>query len=258
MSTTGPAERLRFHELRRILRLRRAQLTFTLAAVRLLWCARQGQVKEIWVGDSHAALVPATTVGAPLRHVGDGHWSCHLGPRLMFSIARDGLPSSLVRISRLIARTRNAGAIRWIYTFGEIDTRCHLAPRLERPGAFDFVATYLDRIHDGARQTGADRVLVLVPFPASDRYPDQTGFPKVGTPAERIRACAIVREELHRAASTLPAGRPRVLLLDRTEDLVDDTGAASEWATSDGVHTNDNGRAVLREEINRLLATSGS
>lgn len=254
---TGTPQRLRFHDLRRVLRLRRAQLSFIVAAAQLLWCAWRGRLQEIWVGDSHAALVPSTTIGAPLRHVGEGRWSCHLGPRLMYSIARDGLPPSLVRISRLVARTRSARSALWIYCFGEIDIRCHLAPRLGRPGAVDFVDTYLDRIHDGARATGADRVMVLVPFPASDRFPDQTGFPKVGSLADRVHAGALVREELHKAAAALPEGPPRVLLLDRTEDFVDETGAAGEWASSDGCHTNDNGRALLREEINRLLATPG-
>ena len=39
----------------------------------------RGELKEIWVGDSHAALTPARELGAPLRHIEDGRWVCHLG-----------------------------------------------------------------------------------------------------------------------------------------------------------------------------------
>lgn len=250
--------RLRFHELRHFLRVTRARTQFTLSSIRLLWAAWRGQLKEIWVGDSHAALVPATTMGVPLRHVEDGRWTCHLGPRLQFSIARNGLPPNVLRIFRLVGRTRHAGSVLWIFSFGEIDVRCHLVPRLDEPGVFDFVPAYLERIREAATATGAHRALVLVPPPESDIAEEQIGFPVVGDLEERTRALHGLRDAMHKAVAASTGQRPEILLLDCIDEFSDERGMWQQRFTYDGLHTNDLGRAVVRREIGRVLAASGA
>lgn len=257
MSATDP-HRVRFHELRHFLRVTKARTAFTIYSVRLFWAAWRGQLKEIWVGDSHAALIPAKVLGAPLRHIENGRWVCHLGPRLQFSIARNGLPPAVLRIFRLVGRTKHAKDVLWVYSFGEIDVRCHLVPRMEEPGAFDFVPAYLERIRESARATGSDRALVFVPPPESDVAEEQIGFPVVGDLQERTRALHLLRDAMHKAAASMSGDGPEILLIDVIDQFSDENGVWRQELTYDGLHTNDAGRAIVREEIERLLAAAGA
>jgi hypothetical protein len=255
MSSTV-AHRVPFHRTRHILRVTKARTAFTIMSVKLFWAAWRGQLKEIWVGDSHAALTPARELGAPLRHIENGRWVCHLGPRLQFSISRSGLPPAVLRIFRLVGRTKHAKDVLWIYSFGEIDVRCHLVPRMDEPGTFDFVADYLDRIREAAIATGSDRALVYVPPPESDVAEEQTGFPVVGTLEERTRALHLMRDAMHKAADSMSADGPEILLVDCIDEFSDEHGVWQWRYTYDGLHTNDEGRAVVRAEIDRVLAAS--
>ncbi len=255
MSNKDP-HRLPLHRTRHVLRVTKAKTAFSLMSTRLFWAAWRGQLKEIWVGDSHAALIPATELGAPLRHIENGRWVCHLGPRLQFSIARGGLPPAVLRIFRLVGRTKHAKDVLWIYSFGEIDVRCHLVPRMDEPGTFDFCAPYLERIRESARATGSDRVLVFVPPPESDVAEEQTGFPVIGTLEERTRALHLMRDAMHKAADSMSDDGPEVLLVDCIDEFSDENGVWRWRYTYDGLHTNDDGRAVVRAEINKALAAA--
>jgi hypothetical protein len=254
--TAADPHRLPFHRSRHVLRVTKARTAFLIYSVRLFWAAWRGQLKEIWVGDSHAALIPATVLGAPLRHIENGRWVCHLGPRLQFSIARQGLPPAVLRIFGLVGRTKHAKDVLWVYSFGEIDVRCHLVPRMEEPGTYDFVPKYLERIRESARATGSDRVLVLVPPPESDVAEEQIGFPVVGTLQERTRALHLLRDAMHKAAASLSADGPEIILIDVIDEFSDANGVWRQELTYDGLHTNDAGRAIVRKEIDRLLAAA--
>ncbi|KAA1421468.1 hypothetical protein F0U44_04040 [Nocardioides humilatus] len=225
---------------------------------KFFWAAYRGQLKEIWVGDSHAALTPARELGKPLRHIEDGRWVCHLGPRLQFSIAARGLPPRILRVFRVVGRAKHAKDVLWVYSFGEIDVRCHLVPRMDEPGTYDFVPAYLERIREAARVTGSDRVLVYVPPPESDVAEEQTGFPVVGTLEERTRALHLMRDAMHKAADSMSDDGPRILLVDCIDEFSDEFGVWQWRYTYDGLHTNDEGRAVVRAEINRVLAADGA
>ncbi|PWN04917.1 hypothetical protein DJ010_04770 [Nocardioides silvaticus] len=246
--------RVPFHRTRHIIRVTIARTAFLVMSTRLLRAAFTGRLKEIWVGDSHAALTPARELGAPLRHIEDGRWVCHLGPRLQFSIARQGLPPAVLRIFRLVGRAKNAKNVLWIYSFGEIDVRCHLVPRMEQPGTYDFVPQYLERIREAARATGSERVLVYVPPPESDVAEEQTGFPVVGTLEERTRALHLMRDAMHKAAAAMSDDGPRIVLVDCIDEFSDENGIWQWRYTYDGLHTNDEGRAVVRAKINEVLA----
>ncbi|MBU2695730.1 hypothetical protein [Pimelobacter sp. 30-1] len=240
---------------RAFVRMRRARLRGWLALVRLLVAAARGQVDEIWVGDSHS--VTFNTEHSPLPGIlrtGERRWTWHLGPRVMFSIARDGFPPTLLRVARLIARVRGAREAEWYFSFGEIDIRCHLAPRLAQGGDVGFVATYADRVHDLLGRLGADHGTLVVPVPPClDSY-DHAAFPVAGTPEERLAAHRSVRSALVVAVGAAPA-HPQLRLLDLTDALAGPSGLMRDELTDDGCHTNAAGRDVVRRAVAALVQT---
>lgn len=245
----------RLRRLRRSVRRVRAQLVGWIGVARLLVRVFLGQVDEVWIGDSHAVHMNSPTMIAALRRLPDGRWVWHLGPRVMFSIAREGLPPAVLRVLRLVSRSRRARDIVWAFSFGEIDVRCHLVPRMGDPdAALSFVPIYLERLRRAATAAGAEHALVLVPPPESDVYPDQIGFPVVGSLAERIDASHALRDAMVRAAKELPEGGATVHLIDITEEFSDERGAMREDLTYDGLHANDDGRAVMRARVEEILA----
>jgi hypothetical protein len=240
--------------MRRSIRRFRARGQGLAGIARLLVHCQRGRVQEVWIGDSHAVHANTATMVTALRRLPDGRWVWHLGPRLMYSIARGGLPPALVRSLRMIRGTRGSSEIVWVFSFGEIDVRCHLVARMGDPeAALAFVPDYLRHLQLVATLAGARRALVLVPTPGSDSYPEQLGFPVVGTLGERIKANLAVRDALVHAAAELPATGARLHLIDCTEELSDESGAMSSDLTYDGVHTNEKGRAVIRRRVEELI-----
>jgi lysophospholipase L1-like esterase len=240
--------------LRRTIRRYRARTQGVLGVARLLLYAFLGRVDEVWIGDSHAVHMNSPTMITALRRLPDGRWVWHVGPRVMYSIAREGLPTAALRVLRLASRTRRARDIVWAFSFGEIDVRCHLVPRMADPdAALAFVPLYLERLRRAATAAGARHALVLIPPPESDVYPEQIGFPVVGSLAERIEASHALRDAMVRAAKDLPTDGASVHLIDITEEFSDERGAMREDLTYDGLHANDTGRAVIRARVEEIL-----
>jgi hypothetical protein len=236
--------------LRASVRRVRARVQGLLGVVRLLLHAYTGGLHEVWVGDSHAVHINTPDMVTALRRLPDGRWVWHLGPRIMFSIAREGFPPALLRVLRMISRSPGASEVVWAFSFGEIDVRCHLVPRMGDPAsALAFVPRYLDHVQRAATTAGARRALVLVPPPESDVYPEQIGFPIVGTLEERVDASHALRDAMLRAAKDLPPNGATLHLIDVTEEFSDARGAIIEDLTYDGLHTNDAGRAVIRKHV---------
>ena len=244
--------------LRRAVRRVRARTLGNLIVARLLMYAYLGRVDEVWVGDSHAVHMNSPTMVTALRRLPDGRWVMHVGPRVMYSISREGLPAAALRVLRLMSRTPRARDIVWGFSFGEIDVRCHLVPRMGDPeAALSFVPAYLRHLQDAARSAGARRALVLIPPPESDVYPDQIGFPVVGSLAERVDASHALRDAMVKAAADLPSSGASISLIDITDEFSDERGAMREDLTYDGLHANDDGRAVFRAAVEQILrATS--
>src|SRR5689334_17256976 len=129
--------------LRRIVRRYRARTLAWIGVSRLMAYARLGKIDEIWVGDSHAVHMNSPTMITALRRLPDGRWVLHTGPRVMYSIAQRGLPDAVIRVLQRISRTRRAKDIVWAFSFGEIDVRCHLVPRMGDPeAALAYVPAY--------------------------------------------------------------------------------------------------------------------
>ena len=244
--------------LRRAVRRVRARTLGNLIVARLLMYAYLGRVDEVWVGDSHAVHMNSPTMVTALRRLPDGRWVMHVGPRVMYSISREGLPAAALRVLRLMSRTPRARDIVWGFSFGEIDVRCHLVPRMGDPeAALSFVPAYLRHLQDAATSAGARRALVLIPPPESDVYPDQIGFPVVGSLAERVDASHALRDAMVKAAADLPSSGASISLIDITDEFSDERGAMREDLTYDGLHANDDGRAVFRAAVEQILrATS--
>lgn len=240
--------------LRAFVRLRRARLRGWIALFRMLLAALRGQVDEIWVGDSHS--VTFNTEHSPLPGIlrtGERRWTWHLGPRVMYSIARDDFPPTLLRTARLIARVPGARDATWFFSFGEIDIRCHLAPRLAGGGEVGCVATYVDRVRGLVGRLGTPVGTIVVPVPPClDSY-DHAAFPVAGSPDERLAAHRAVRSALTVAVGAGPA-RPALRLLDLTEALSGPDGLMRDELTDDGCHTNAAGRVVVRREVGGLVA----
>jgi lysophospholipase L1-like esterase len=243
--------------LRRAVRRVRARTLGNLIVARLLMYAYLGRVDEVWVGDSHAVHMNSPTMITALRRLPDGRWVMHVGPRVMYSISREGLPAAALRVLRLMSRTPRARDIVWGFSFGEIDVRCHLVPRMGDPeAALSFVPSYLRHLQDAATSAGARRALVLIPPPESDVYPDQIGFPVVGSLSERVDASHALRDAMVKAAADLPASGSSINLVDLTEEFSDERGAMREDLTYDGLHANDAGRAVFREAVEKVLRST--
>lgn len=246
--------RLRFHRLRHFLRVRKAKLFFLIMATKFLWAVRRGEVREVWAGDSNSQLIPDTKMGAPLRHVTDGVWACHLGPRLQYSIATKGLAPAFMKLLARVGRLKGARDIVWIYSFGEIDVRCKLVPKMDEPGAFDFTAQYLERMREVARVSGVDRIVILVPHPESDIALEQIGFPVVGSLEERVECMRRLHASMHASAERLAGGTPRVILMDNTAAMSDERGVWRREFTYDGLHTSNAGRTLVRNALAELVA----
>lgn len=240
--------------LRRAVRLSRARAQGLVGVTSLLVRAYLGRVEEVWIGDSHAVMVNSPTMVTALRRLPGGRWICHLGPRIMFSIASNGLPPAILRMFRLVRHSPRARDIVWVFSFGEIDVRCHLVARMGDPeAALAYVPSYLRHLQEAATLAGARRALVLVPPPQSDTYDEQLGFPIVGTIEERVAANLALRDAMLRAASELPSDGAALHLIDVTEDFSDERGAIIGDLTFDGLHTNEAGQAVVRRHVQEIL-----
>lgn len=231
---------------------------FLIGRIRLLRALRRGQVREMWIGDSHAALCNDERWPWPVLQEAHTHgqWIWHLGPRLMFSVARDGLPRSVTRLARAMARADGADRIPWLFAFGEIDIRCHLATRIDPTSdPLEFVATYVRTVHQVTSAAGARRAFVVVPPPPSDASELHEEFPVTGTLAERIAVHGRVAQVLREAAAAVSDAAVTVTVIDSTPALADGNGALRDELTFDGCHTNEAGRAAMRTYV--LAALGG-
>jgi hypothetical protein len=237
----------------------RAKAKGLIATFHFLFYAYSGRVKEVWIGDSNAVHMNLYDMITAARRMPDGRWVMHLGPRVMFSIAREGLPPAVSRLLRWSSHTPRAKDIVWGFSFGEIDVRCHLVPRMSDPeAALAFIPGYLEVIRQAGTSAGAGRTLVLVPPPQSATYPEQAGFPVNGSIEERTATNLLVRRAMFAAAAKLPSDGTNLLLVDVIDQLSDARGHMREEMTFDGLHTNANGRAVFRQAVDDLLAATAA
>lgn len=240
--------RLRIRALAR--RLRAYGIT-AYAVVHLLVGLRRKRPLELWVGDSNALCFNRELHAAPLSVGTEGQVLWHLGPRLMFTTATKGIPPKVHRAARLLRRLGGRNAVLF-YSAGEIDVRCHLVPRRDEPGFnLDFVGDYVRRICALGEELGAPAVVFVVPGPQSGNIPKLSMFPINGELPERVSMSERLRARLAAEVEAYD-GPLHALVLDATHVLSREDGAMDQSLSSDGVHTNPEGIALVRSLVHDL------
>lgn len=242
--------------MRHRLRVVRAHVLAWIGLARLARAIARGRVDQVWIGESNAAFFggdrfPALGVGSTIER----QWVWHLGPRLMYSIARDDFKPSMHRAARLLGRLSRARDVVWVFSLGEIDIRCHLAPRVMAGADLDFVGAYVERIRALLADLGAPYGVIMVPVPPATQQFVHDSFPVRGTNEERLATHGILRKRLIDEVSASSA-TPQLFVLDSTDALSDDQGWFRAELHTDGVHPNDAGRAVAQADLRRVLATA--
>lgn len=218
----------------------------------LLSSLRAGGVSEIWIGDSHAMCFNEERTSAALTRASEGQLVWHLGPRLMFSLSREGFPRRVRLAARLMNRISRSDSFIPVFVAGEIDVRCHLVPRSKAEG-FDlsFVEEFVRQGCQLATLMGSHTVVFAVPPPPSVTCPVIPEFPTRGSIEERCEMFMDLREALITAVGTA-AAEMRVVLLDATDDLMDESSGLRQELTDDGCHTNALGIQAVRRRFHGL------
>jgi hypothetical protein len=248
--------------MRHQLRVLKARTLAWIGYVGLVIAIARGRVDEVWVGDSNAVFFGANKF--PRLGIGSTEprrWVWHLGPRLMFTVARDGYPPMMHRMLRLLRHVRANRKVLWIFSAGEIDLRCHLVPRLKEGADIDYVKPYIKRVQDLVHAFDASYVAVSVPVPASDGLIHNPGFPVVGTIDERSAGQRLMRERILEATGPATGSTGAVVYAFDVDDrLSDEHGHYRADLTDDGIHPNDTGRAEIRTAMEefRTAVLAGS
>jgi hypothetical protein len=237
-------------------RVLKARMLARIGFLRLLVAIVRGQVDEVWVGDSNAVF--SGSAGFPPLGIGSTEprqWVWSLGPRLMFSVARDGYPPAMHRLLRVLRRVRANRNVLWIFSAGEIDLRCHLVPRLRDGSELEFVKPYVEQVKSLVAEFDASYAAVSVPVPPAVDITDTDGFPVVGTIEERLDAHRLMRKQiLDETGPVAGSTGATIYAVDATDRLSDEHGHYRPEVTLDGVHPNGNGRAEIRAAVAELRA----
>jgi hypothetical protein len=239
--------------MRHRLRVVRAHLLGWVGLARLALAIARRRVDEVWIGESNAVMLVMAKFPALGLGTADGRrWAWHLGPRLMFSIARDDFPPGVRRAVGLLRFVPGVREVTWFFNLGEIDIRCHLAKRVQDDATLPFVDDYVAHVQSLVSDLGGTEAVVVVPVPPAVEAFIHESFPIVGTLEERLAVHRLMRRRIIDAVQA--AGpRPRLRVLDLTDRLSDESGYFRPELTSDGVHPNDAGRREARGEVTRLL-----
>lgn len=220
-------------------------------ATRLLVAVRRPGTAELWIGDSHAVCFNEDLTSTELTVAPEGQFVWHLGPRLMYALARDGFPRRVVRAAGFLGKVARRSAVIPVFVAGEIDVRCHLVPH-SRSADFDlsFVRDYVAAGCALASTMGATVAVFAVPPPPSEDCPAVPDFPIRGSFDERIAMFTSLRAAVKSAVDE--GGPVRAILLDATDELTDDVSALRSDLTDDGCHTNARGVSVVRRRFRDL------
>ena len=208
-----------------------------------------GRTRQIWVGDSHSVCFNRGFATANVLRAGRGVYVVHVGARLMYSIARKGLPLWSTRLVKVVgACSRRPPAL--LACFGEIDVRCHLAkPETNADPQLAFVADYAQVIAAIADSQFSPIAFVAPPPPCRDHL-NLHEYPVIGTFDERRRAFDRLRERLRDCAQD--AGVPAIVI-DATPVLGDAESGMSSELTDDRCHANLAGAQLVRELVRQQL-----
>jgi hypothetical protein len=233
----------KWHEPHRLIDRIIGKLLFLTASPALIVAMRRRRRSELWIGDSHAMALNRKATNSMFCRGSEGQLILRAGPRLMYSLARNGFPPRVMRVARFVNRFGRPGSLVPVFVAGEIDLRAHLPKRPDDP--LDWIADYVDHCVEVARLLKADRVGFFVTPPPVDVPADDIWFPIIGTIEERVAIHRRLRAALADGVSRTPNG----VLIDLTETLARADGAMPVEFTYDGVHTNEAAVARVRAGI---------
>lgn len=202
------------------------------------------------IGDSHAVSLTDSKYGRIVsakicRITGSNHLFISLWFRdtLAFQVSKREYPKTAERLARVFGLLGNIGA-KFIFCFGEIDIRCHLADAEKTTGFINsYVLNCIKLVNAKPKN-----VMFLSPTPPSDFYMDHPSFPRSGNLIERIRAhndyC--VELEDHTISNFC-------MYVDSRTVLTDGQGGLRRELTEDGCHLNSEGAAIVRSIISNCL-----
>jgi hypothetical protein len=206
---------------------------------------RRRKTTELWLGDSHALCFNrGISLSMFVRTPEDG-FVVRFGPRLMYSIAKNGMPEKITRVARFVGRFGRPGTVVPIISAGEIDIRCHLSGREQD---YSFVDEYVAVCAEMFELTKAPVGYIVVPPPPNRECPSVDLYPIKGTIDERIESTRGVRAALRDAV----AAHPKVELLDFSDILSNPDGSMLADLSDDGCHTNAKGIGVVRARVVEL------
>ena len=206
---------------------------------------RRRSVTELWLGDSHALCFNRGISLSMFVRTPDGGFVVRFGPRLMYSIAKNGMPEKINRVARFVGRFGRPGTVVPIISAGEIDIRCHLSGR--EPD-YSFVDEYVAVCAEMFELTKAPVGYIVVPPPPNRDCPNVDLYPIKGTIDERIESTRGVRAALQDAV----ASHPNVELFDFNDVLGNPDGTMIAELSDDGCHTNPKGIGVVRAHIEQM------
>jgi len=204
----------------------------------------------IIIGDSHVVSLTDSKyeriVSAKIcRIMGRKHFFISLWFRdtLAFQVSKGEFPTTAARLARAFGLLGNIGA-KYVFCFGEIDIRCHLADPEKNTG---FINSYILNCIKLVKAKPKD-VMFLTPTPPSDFYLDHPSFPRSGNLNERVRAHNDYCAELEDGAIS-----NFCRYINSQSALVDGHGGLRRELTEDGCHLNSKGAAIIRNIVSNCL-----
>ena len=220
-----------------------------LAGLRALRKAGKASTTTLWIGDSHARFnLGKGTFGGRISAASPSDFVWSIGPRLAFSIAKNGWPPDVVLGSKLLTRCEIPQLTAFV--LGEIDIRMFLSTQIaENMIELAWLPHYLGRCADLSQEQGRLGVIV-VPIPPSARTEEQM-LPEIGSIRDRVEAHRVIREAFTREVAH--EFKSKLTVFDATDLLCTLNGDLHDSYTDDGWHLNSAGAAIFQHQWAEFL-----
>jgi hypothetical protein len=204
-----------------------------------------GMKVTLVIGDSHALFLCGVHSGSSRKirpTASPGAYVVWLGPKLLHSIASAGFPGWVRPLmSGFFSWHRNMGRIRADIVVGEIDIRCHLAPRLASGGTVvidDLAGRFVTRLKHCVEGGGIGKLLFYQPVPPTALCADGGEFPRAGSLMERVHCHRLLSRAIEQRMKSLArAGYPVFFVANPDEAVLADGTLNPDWSV-DGCHLN--------------------
>ena len=162
---------------------------------------------------------------------------------LAFQVSQGNYPKNSLRMARILRKLRFLGA-KFVFCFGEIDVRCHLASPDKNS---DFLSSYTLKCLNLVRAQ-PKHVSFLTPTPPSDYYENHPRYPRRGTISERVVAQNNFCVELEKSAQVLSC-----MFMNPSVEIIENDGILKREMTDDGCHLNEKGGDLIRVFVSKAL-----